>query len=79
MQFQLSSRPADAGVIAALLQPFDANARITLDPGAGLLDVISTASADQIVHALGAAGFEARPLGDQVHVSGGSTCCGGCA
>ena len=79
MQFHLSAKTPDAKAIASLLQPLDPQAQITLDAEQGLLEVISTISANQIVHALGKLGCEAEPLEKLMHISGGSTCCGGCS
>ncbi|WP_419483604.1 hypothetical protein [Dokdonella sp.] len=77
MQFELGNPAPDAITLVNQLRALDPRAKVTVD--AGVLDIISTASANQIVRTLGLIGCEARLLDDEVHVSGGSTCCGGCA
>ena len=80
MQFQLSANNTpDAVTIASLLQPLDPLAQITLDAKRGLLEVISTISSNDIVYALDKAGCEVEPLEKLKHISGGTTCCGGCS
>lgn len=79
MQFHLSANTPDAVTIAGLLQPLDPQARITLDAEQGVLEVISTISANQIIHVLDQVGCEAEPLEKLLHISGGTTCCGGCS
>ncbi len=79
MQFQLSANRPTAAMLAAALHPLDPHARITIDERRGVLEVVSTASANQIGFALQQIGCEATPLERLVHISGGSTCCGGCA
>ena len=79
MQFELSAREAlDATTIAGALHPLDPDARVTLDAKRGRLEVLSTATAAQVQGVLGAIGCEATPLLQEVHISGGSTCCGHC-
>ena len=79
MQFRLPIRTLDTKALASHLQPLDAQAKITLDAEQGVLEVLSTASAAQIVNVLEQLGCEAEPLEQLTHISGGSTCCGGCA
>lgn len=79
MQFQLSSGQVNADTVASVLNPMDPDAQITLDPDGDVLEVISTISTNQIIAALGEVGCEVKLLDDMVHVSGGSTCCGGCS
>lgn len=79
MQFELSARDLDATRLAAALRPLDPDARITLDAPRGHLEVISTATAVQVREALHGIGCVATPLEQDVHISGGSTCCGSCA
>ena len=45
----------------------------------GRLEVISTATATQVLDALQGIGCLARQPDQDVHISGGSTCCGHCA
>lgn len=78
MQFELSGQP-DAAMLSTALRPLDPDAKIALDLASGRLDVISSASSGQIVAALREAGYAAEAVEDDVHVSGGSTCCGGCS
>lgn len=79
MQFELSVHNLDAAAIAAALRPLDPEAQIALDAKRGRLEVISTATASQVQDALQGIGCLARPLDQDVHISGGSTCCGHCA
>lgn len=79
MQFQLSPAQVNTDTVAPVLQRMDPDAQITLDPDGDVLEVISTISTNQIVAALSEVGCEAKLLDDLVHVSGGSTCCGGCS
>ncbi|MCK9489989.1 MAG: hypothetical protein M0Q42_11495 [Xanthomonadales bacterium] len=79
MQFELSSGNPDPARLAMALHQLDPQAQITLDAAQGHLEVFSTASRDQIVHALEQIGCPAQALDEEVHVSGGSTCCGGCS
>lgn len=76
MQFEINGRP-DAATLAAALQPLDPGAKLALD-GSGRLDVVSSASSAQVLDALRRAGVQAEPAVQELHVSGGSTCCGGC-
>jgi len=78
MQFELIGTP-DAAMLATAMRPLDPDATIALDRASGRLEVISSASSEQIVAALRKVGYEAAPLQQAVHVSGGSTCCGGCS
>ena len=79
MQFELSTPPnPDATRLAAALQPLDPEARIALDAGRGRLEVLTVASTEQVLTVLEAIGWSARPLAKDVHISGGSTCCGHC-
>lgn len=79
MQFELATRHLDATVLAAALQPVDPDARIAFDAANGSLEVMSTATVVQVQDALQAIGCPATPLDTEVHISGGSTCCGGCS
>ncbi len=80
MQFELSTGPnPDAARLAAALRPLDPDARIALDVRKGRLEVLTVASADQVIAAIESIGWSARPLEQDVHISGGSTCCGHCA
>lgn len=79
MQFELSARDVDATRLAAALRPLDPEARIALDPKHGRLEVISTATAAQVQDVLHGLGYAVTPLEKDVHISGGSTCCGHCS
>lgn len=79
MQFRLPTSTPDATALAGRLQPIDPFAQITLDAKRGVLEVLSSASSEQIVQVLEQLGCEAEPLEKLTHISGGSTCCGGCA
>ncbi|MCY7370202.1 MAG: hypothetical protein LH479_04860 [Polaromonas sp.] len=65
--------------LAAALRPLDPDAHIALDAARGRLEVISTATAVQVQDALQEIGCVAKPLDQDVHISGGSTCCGQCS
>ncbi len=78
MQFELSARDLDPAQLVATLQSLDAGASVALDPARGRLEVISTATAAQVQEALQDIGYVAKPLEKDVHISGGSTCCGHC-
>ncbi len=79
MQFQLAANRPTAAMVAAAVHPLDPGARIAIDERRGVLEVMSTASASQVAFALQQIGYEVTPLENLVHISGGSTCCGGCA
>lgn len=77
MQFALARTP-DLATLATALRNLDPRATLALDVGNGVLDVTSTATPEQVLATLQANGHEATPLERELHVSGGSTCCGGC-
>lgn len=79
MQFEVSSCHLDATKLAAAMRPLDPDARIVLDAEHDRLEVISNATADQVQGVLDALGCSATPLTVEEHISGGSTCCGGCS
>lgn len=79
MQFDLSANDLDTSKLAAALHPVDPDARIAFDAAHGNLEVISTASVVQVQDTLQAMGYPAQLRETDVHVSGGSTCCGGCS
>jgi copper chaperone len=78
MQFELSTHNPDAATLAAALRPIDPDARIALDASRGRLEVLTVASAVQVLNVLDGIGWVATPLQQDVHISGGSTCCGHC-
>ena len=79
MQFELTTRDLDATLLATALRPLDPDARIAVDAARGRLEVLSTATAAQVVDLLQGIGVVAQPLEQDVHISGGSTCCGHCS
>ena len=81
MLFQVKNPASDTGAIAAILRALDANAKVTGDPAAGRIDVAAQLTSGQVIAALRAAGYEADRVSEprQIHVSGGSTCCGSCS
>ena len=79
MQFELSVRNLDAAALASAIAPLDPAATIALDAAHGRLEVMSTETAAQVLDALQGIGCMARQLDQDVHISGGSTCCGHCA
>ena len=78
MQFELSTHNPDAATLAAALRPIDPDARIALDATRGRLEVLTVASAVQVLNVLDGIGWVATPLQQDVHISGGSTCCCHC-
>ncbi len=78
MQFQLHSGVPEAATLNAALRQLDPDAGIVLDARKGRLEVLSTANASEVLGALDAVGCVATPLLEEVHISGGSTCCGHC-
>jgi copper chaperone len=78
MQFQLSTPDPDAARLASALRPIDPDARIALDAARGRLEVLTSATTVQVLNVLESIGWVARPLEQEVHISGGSTCCGHC-
>ncbi len=79
MQFELSTCHHDTTQLAAALHALDPNVRVVLDAAHGHLEVISTATAVQVQDVLRDIGCAAQPLEQDVHISGGSTCCGQCS
>ncbi len=81
MLFQVKDFAGDTGAIAAILRAHDANARVTGEPVAGQLDVAAQLTSSQVIAALHEAGYEAVRVSEprQIHVSGGSSCCGSCS
>ncbi|MFC7300388.1 hypothetical protein [Cognatiluteimonas weifangensis] len=79
MQFELSNRNLEASMLAAGLRPLDPDAKIVLDARRGRLEVLSTATAAQVLDVLEEIGCVATLLEHEVHISGGSTCCGHCS
>ena len=79
MQFQISGAAPDASVIAAALRLLDPDVGVTVDSQHGNVEVRSSASSKDVVDALRRLGVSATPLEREVHISGGSTCCGGCS
>jgi copper chaperone len=78
MQFDLSTRNLDATMLAIALHPLDPEARIALDAARGRLEILSTATTAEVVDLLQELGIVVQPLEQDVHISGGSTCCGDC-
>ena len=78
MQFRISGTVPDAAVVAAALRLLDPDVVVTVDSTLGNLEVRASASSKDVVDALGRLGLKASPLEHEVHISGGSTCCGGC-
>jgi hypothetical protein len=77
----LAGDTGDTGVIVAALRAHDANAQVTTDFPAGQIDVSAQLTATQVIAALQVAGYEASRMSEprQIHVSGGSDCCGSCS
>lgn len=79
MRFEVTSGHIDANAIAAAMLPLDPAARITVDSAQSQLEVMSNASAKQVQGVLAELGCVVTPLESDMHISGGSTCCGGCS
>lgn len=78
MQFELSTRRVDAAALAAAMRALDPHAKVALDAARGRLEVLASATGAQVLDALSRIGCVATPLEQDVHISGGSTCCGHC-
>jgi copper chaperone len=78
MQYQLSTCHHDAAAFTAALRPLDPNVQIALDAARGRLEVLANATGNQVLDVLRTMDCDAVPLETQVHISGGSTCCGSC-
>lgn len=78
MQFELATAHPDAASLTAAMRALDPQAQVTLDAARGRLEVLASASGAQILDALAKLGCAATPLEKEVHISGGSTCCGHC-
>lgn len=78
MQFELDASDLDANALAAALRPLDPDVRIALDAARGRLEVIGTVTTARVLDVLDGIGCVAKPLEQDVHISGGSTCCGHC-
>lgn len=77
----LAGDTGDTGAIVAALRAHDPRAQVAIDPLVGQIDVSAQLTAGQVVAALQAAGYEASRMSEprQIHVSGGSDCCGSCS
>ena len=78
MQFELSNAHPDTASLTVAMRALDPQAKVVLDADRGRLEVLASASGEQILDALARIGCVARPLQKEVHLSGGSTCCGHC-
>jgi copper chaperone len=78
MQFELSTCHHDAATITAAMRGLDPDAKVVLDAARGRLEVLASATGAQVLDVLDRIGCVARPLEKDVHISGGSTCCGHC-
>ncbi|MGB3748352.1 MAG: hypothetical protein WBG85_14145 [Rhodanobacter sp.] len=81
MLFQVKDLAGDTGAIAAILRAHDATAKVAAGAVAGQIDVSAQLTSGQVITALHEAGYEAARVSEprQIHVSGGSTCCGSCS
>ena len=81
MLFQVKNLAGDTGAIAAILRAHDANATVTGDAAAGQIEVSAQLTSGQVISVLQEGGYEASRVSapQQIHVSGGSTCCGSCS
>lgn len=78
MFFQIDPHTTDIDLVSRALKQIDAFAQVTHEPDTGRMEVVGDMSASQALAALQQAGVAVQPLEDGTHVSGGSTCCGGC-
>lgn len=79
MQFQFSGAVPSATRVAAALSLLDPDVKVVQDDALGCVDIQSSVSSDEVLQVLGRLGHKASVVKDEVHVSGGSTCCGGCS
>ena len=81
MLFQVQDLAADTDAMAATLRAHDAGAKVTCDAATGQIDVSAQLTSGQVIAALRAAGYEAIRMSEprQIHVNGGSDCCGSCS
>lgn len=81
MLFQVKNLAEGATAITAALRALDGNARVGSDLVAGQIDVAAQLTSEQVIAALRGAGHEAQRVSEprQIHVSGGSDCCGSCS
>jgi len=78
MQYQLPTSHHDAAAFTEALRPLDPDVQIALDAPRGYLEVLANATRNQVLDALRRMGCEAVPLETDLHIGGGSTCCGSC-
>ena len=78
MQYQLSTCHHDAEAFTTALRPLDPHVQIALDAPRGRLEVLANATGNQVLDVLRTLDGDAVPLETEVHISGGSTCCGSC-
>jgi hydroxymethylglutaryl-CoA reductase len=81
MLFQVKNLAGATDAIAAAVRAHDAGAVVTHDVAAGQIKVSAQLTSNQIIAALHDAGHEASRVSEprQIHVSGGSDCCGSCS
>jgi len=81
MLFQVKDFAVHANAVIDALRLHDAGAKVSIDATTDQIEVSAQLTPCQIVAALQAAGIEASRLSDprQIHVSGGSDCCGSCS
>lgn len=79
MFFQIDPQTADLNAVSRALKQIDAFAQVTHEPDTGRMEVVGDLSASQALDALQKAGVSVEQLEDGTHISGGSTCCGGCS
>lgn len=79
MFFQIDPHTADVDAVSRALKQIDAFAQVVHEPDTGRMEVVGDLSASQALAALQQAGVSVKQLEDGTHVSGGSTCCGGCS
>lgn len=80
MLFQVKDLAGDTATLTAALRAHDAHARVDCDMAAGQIEVAAQLTSEQVIAALHGAGYVASRVSAprQIHVSGGSDCCGSC-
>jgi copper chaperone len=81
MLFQVNGPIEDSGAIVAALRMLDPRSTVACDLQAGRIDVSAQLTSAQVLTALAGLGYQASRASEprQIHVGGGSDCCGSCS
>lgn len=81
MLFQVNAVAGGTGPLLTALRAHDPDATISHDGTSAPIEVSARLTSEQVVAVLRAAGYEASRVSAprQIHVSGGSDCCGSCS